>query len=29
MFKNELDAKIAELQAIEVEIANLYQGDEE
>jgi uncharacterized protein (UPF0335 family) len=29
VFKNELDAKIAELQAIEVEIANLYEGDEE
>lgn len=29
VFKNELDAKIAELQAIEVEIANLYEGEED
>ena len=29
VFKNELDTKIAELQAIEVEIASLYEGDEE
>lgn len=29
VFKNELDAKIAELQAIEVEIHNLYEGGED
>lgn len=29
VFKNELDAKIAELQAIEVEINNLYEGGED